>query len=72
MSFRGGGFRGGGRGGGGSFRGGGRGGGGFGGGGFGGGGPRMRRKRKHKICHESKWCENGACRLVDECIDIEV
>lgn len=48
-------------------------GGGFGGGGggFHGGRPSTRRKRK-KICHESKWCENGACRLVDECIEMEV
>lgn len=49
-------------------------GGGFGGGagGFHGGRPNTRRKRKKKICHESKWCENGACRLVDECIEMEV
>lgn len=53
--------------------------GGFGGGGFGGGGggfhggrPNMRRKRKKKICHVSKWCENGACRLLDECTEVEM
>lgn len=43
-----------------------------GGGGFHGGRPNMRRKRKKKICHVSKWCENGACRLVDECTELEV